>query len=233
MSRWTSEDDMALLIQVNNERPFVQTKGVMRAWGVLAQNLLNAPGFTRGQDEIDGKRVSYRFHLLLDKHEKIQKESVYLSGVDQEYSDRHILLDELVALRTECIERKKGLQQANLAKKNDKAMSEAGARHIRDEAMKTCSKKRKNNKVDDENQEATPSKKKILGNFHDEEVRLERERLALKKEKLALEYEEKQRERDERREIREADRKQREEDGKQISEMMALVRAALEKSQSH
>ncbi|CAK4632742.1 unnamed protein product [Aphanomyces euteiches] len=99
--------------------------------------------------------------------------------------------------------------------------------------MKTCSKKRKNNKVDDENQEATPSKKKILGNFHDEEVRLERERLALKKEKLALEYEEKQRERDERREIREADRKQREEDGKQISEMMALVRAALEKSQSH
>ncbi|KAH9159512.1 hypothetical protein LEN26_002304 [Aphanomyces euteiches] len=228
MSRWTSEDDMALLIQANNERPFLQKDGVMRAWGVLARNLLNAPDFSRGPTEIDGKKVSHRFHLLLDKHEKFQKESIYLSGVDQEHSERHILLDELVALRADNIAMKKGQQDANANIKADKAKSEAAAKHIREEAMKTCSKKRKKAQNDDTPDDTTPSKKKLLGDFHQDEIRLERERLALKKGKLAREFEEKQLERNERREIREFERKQCEEDRKHISDMMAVVRAALD-----
>ncbi|CAK4640679.1 unnamed protein product, partial [Aphanomyces euteiches] len=190
---------MALLIQANNERPFLQKDGVMRAWGVLARNLLNAPDFSRGPAEIDGKKVSHRFHLLLDKHEKFQKESIYLSGVDQEHSERHILLDELVALRADNIAMKKGQQDANANIKADKKAQN-----------------------DDTPDDTTPSKKKLLGDFHQDEIRLERERLALKKEKLAREFQEKQLERNERREIREFERKQREEDRKHISDMMAV-----------
>ncbi|RHY97527.1 hypothetical protein DYB37_005091 [Aphanomyces astaci] len=227
MSRWTSEDDLALLIQANNERPFLQDR-VMKSWGVLACNLLKAPGFSRQECEVDGKKTSHRFHLLLDNHEKFQKESVYLSGVDQEHNEMHILLDELVALRKDNMAKKKGKQQANAADQQEKARSEAAARHIRDEAMRTCPKKRA--KVqDDERDEAstTPSKKKMLVDFHQDEIQLERERLAFKKAKMEQEIEEKRLDREERREARENDRKQREETRNQMSEILALVRAAV------
>ncbi|KAG9405087.1 hypothetical protein AC1031_004193 [Aphanomyces cochlioides] len=104
MSRWTSDDDMALLVQANNERPFLHER-VMKAWDELAINPLQVP--------------------------------------DQEHNDRHILLDELLALRTDSLVRKKSKQQANAAEREEKSRTEDAARHIRDQAMKTCQKKRK------------------------------------------------------------------------------------------
>ncbi|RHY83555.1 hypothetical protein DYB35_013490 [Aphanomyces astaci] len=69
MSRLRSEDDLALLIQANHERPFLQHLPVMKSWRC---NLLKVPGFSRQECEVDGK-------------EKFQKESVYLYGVDRRY----------------------------------------------------------------------------------------------------------------------------------------------------
>ncbi|KAG9399311.1 hypothetical protein AC1031_012266 [Aphanomyces cochlioides] len=205
MSRWTSDDDMALLVQANNERPFLHER-VMKAWDELAINLLQVPGFSRQDCNLDGKKASHRFHLLLDNYEKFQKESIYMSGVDQEHNDRHILLDELLALRTDSLVRKKSKQQANAAEREEKSRTEDAARHIRDQAMKTCQKKRKavnHDKDDKDDKPATPFKKTLLVDFHNEEVQLERERLAFKKEKLKLEIEEKRLDHLERHEIRE------------------------------
>ncbi|KAG9400023.1 hypothetical protein AC1031_010944 [Aphanomyces cochlioides] len=219
MSRWTSDDDMALLVQANNKRPFLHER-VMKAWDELAINLLQVP---------DGKKASHRFHLLLDNHEKFQKESIYMSGVDQEHNDRHILLDELLALRTDSLVRKKSKQQANAAEREEKSRTEDAARHIRDQAMKTCQKKRKAVNHDKDDKPATPSKKTLLVDFHNEEVQLERERLAFKKEKLKLEIEEKRLDRLERHEIREKELKQLEDLHNQMSEVLALARAAMQR----
>ena len=57
--------------------------------------------------------------------------------------------------------------------------------------MKTCSKKRKKAHPDDTSDETTPSKQKLLGDLHQDEIRLESERLVFKIEKLAREFEEK------------------------------------------
>ncbi|ETV88325.1 hypothetical protein H257_01598 [Aphanomyces astaci] len=158
MSRWTSEDDLALLIQANNERPFLQDR----------------------ECEVDGKKTSHRFHLLLDNHEKFQKESVYLSGVDQEHNEMHILLDELVALRKDNMAKKKGSnKQTRLISKKRRGPN------IRDEAMRTYPKKRAKVQNDERDEASTtPSKKKMLVDFHQAEIQLEWERLAFKKAKM-------------------------------------------------
>ncbi|ETV76693.1 hypothetical protein H257_09170 [Aphanomyces astaci] len=83
--RTTSEDDLALLVQANHERTFLQDR-VMKSWGVLACNLLKVPGFSCQELEVDGKKTSHRFHLILDNHEKFQKEYVYLYGLDRPMS---------------------------------------------------------------------------------------------------------------------------------------------------
>jgi hypothetical protein len=57
MSRWTSAEDMALLTQANNERPFMLEDGVMKAWDVVAEYLIQVPGFSHA--EVDGKKASH------------------------------------------------------------------------------------------------------------------------------------------------------------------------------
>ncbi|CAK4671784.1 unnamed protein product [Aphanomyces euteiches] len=198
MSRGTSDDDMALLVQANNERPFLHER-VMKAWDELAINPLQ---------------------IRDDNHEKFQKESIYMSGVDQDHNDRHILLNQLLALRTDSLVRKKSKQQANTAEREEKSRTEDAARHIRDQAMKTCQKREAvNSDNDKDDKPATPSKKTLLVNFRNEEVQLDRERLVFKKENLKLEIEEKRLDRLERHEVREKERKQLEDLHNQMSEV--------------
>ncbi|KAH9141428.1 hypothetical protein AeRB84_014391 [Aphanomyces euteiches] len=125
-TRWTDEDDMALLTQANNDRPFLLEKDIMKGWDSLGTSLLQGPGFSRLN--LDGKKAAHRFHLLLDKHEVFQKESTYMSGVDQGHTKMHILLDDLAALRADNAVAKKNKQDTAAA---EKARSEDGARHIR------------------------------------------------------------------------------------------------------
>ncbi|RLO05632.1 hypothetical protein DYB28_004783, partial [Aphanomyces astaci] len=48
--RWTEDDDILLLTQANNERPFVQRKDATRAWQAVAGALLSIDGFTQGRE---------------------------------------------------------------------------------------------------------------------------------------------------------------------------------------
>ncbi|CAK4094344.1 unnamed protein product [Aphanomyces euteiches] len=198
---------MALLVQANNERPFLHER-VMKAWDELAINPLQIRGFTRRNCNLD------------DNHEKFQKETIYMSGVDQDHNNRHILLNQLLALRTDSLVRKKSKQQANTAEREEKSRTEDAARHIRDQAMKTCQKlEAVNSDNDKDDKPATPSKKTLLVNFRNEEVQLDRERLVFKKEILKLEIEEKRLDRLERHEVREKERKQLEDLHNQMSEV--------------
>ncbi|KAH9093022.1 hypothetical protein Ae201684P_008688 [Aphanomyces euteiches] len=152
-TRWTDEDDLALLTQANNDRPFLLEKDIMKGWDSVAATLLRMSGFS-----------------------SLNKESTHLSGVDQEYTEKHSLLDDLVALRNDSVAIKKTKQDSIAA---EKSRSEEGARHIRDEAMKTCGKRKKS---ENDQEGATPTKKSFLLEYQREELVLERERLALKRE---------------------------------------------------
>ncbi|CAK4945991.1 unnamed protein product, partial [Aphanomyces euteiches] len=84
----------------------------------------------------------------------------------QDHNDRHILLNQLLALRTDSLVRKKSKQQANTAEREEKSRTEDAARHIRDQAMKTCQKlEAVNSDNDKDDKPATPSKKTLLVNF--------------------------------------------------------------------
>ncbi|RHY37470.1 hypothetical protein DYB38_005754 [Aphanomyces astaci] len=81
MSRLRSEDDLALWIKANHERPFLQHL-VMKSWGCSRATCLKFLA-SLAKLEVDGKKTLHRFHLILDNHEKFQKDSVYLDGVDR------------------------------------------------------------------------------------------------------------------------------------------------------
>ncbi|RHY94324.1 hypothetical protein DYB31_016078 [Aphanomyces astaci] len=53
--RWTEDDDIFLLTQANNERPFVQRKDATRAWQAVGGAFLSIDGFTRCR--LDGKKA--------------------------------------------------------------------------------------------------------------------------------------------------------------------------------
>ncbi|RHY45656.1 hypothetical protein DYB30_012375 [Aphanomyces astaci] len=73
-----SEDDLALLV-----RAAIPPTSSHEVLGVLACNLLEVPGFSCQELVVDGKKTLHRFHLILGNHEKFQKDSVYLYGVDR------------------------------------------------------------------------------------------------------------------------------------------------------
>ncbi len=93
---WSPEEDIILLIQVAADRPFAAEKGqVTKAWQALADTLVASDQFDR---VVDGKRVQNRFLTLLEEHRKFDAESAKLSGVDQEESEKHVLLDDILPL---------------------------------------------------------------------------------------------------------------------------------------
>ncbi|ETV82645.1 hypothetical protein, variant [Aphanomyces astaci] len=70
------DEDQALLVQVAADVPIVAEKGqVTPAW-----------------------QVQHRFLALVDEHRIFDAASVKLSGVDEEETDKHVLLDDLVVL---------------------------------------------------------------------------------------------------------------------------------------
>ncbi|RHZ05303.1 hypothetical protein DYB37_013142, partial [Aphanomyces astaci] len=75
--RWTEDDDILLLTQANNERPFVQRKDATRAWQAVAGALLSIDGFTRRG--LDGKKAQNRFLLLVRQHKAHNESSARLS----------------------------------------------------------------------------------------------------------------------------------------------------------
>ncbi|CAK4652109.1 hypothetical protein LEN26_011844 [Aphanomyces euteiches] len=172
---WSEEDDVSLHIQVNSELPFKAIK-TTRAWEELASSLQRVDGFSRSR--LDGKKVQNRFNSLIKCHRKYQAASASLSGVSQDETEKVRLLDELVRLVGDNESKKES--SVNLQQKIEKAEA---TKFIRDEAMKTCSRKRISS--DDQDVEGRTSKKqKLILDVQDKEIELEREKLELKKQKL-------------------------------------------------
>ncbi|KAH9088452.1 hypothetical protein LEN26_019500 [Aphanomyces euteiches] len=93
---WTPEEDLVLLIQAAADRPFAAEKSQLtKSWQMLADKLMDCDHFTR---VVDGRRVQNRFSALIEEHRRFDKASAKLSGVSEEESGRHMLLDDLVTL---------------------------------------------------------------------------------------------------------------------------------------
>ncbi|ETV72599.1 hypothetical protein H257_12357 [Aphanomyces astaci] len=74
-------DDLALWIKANHERPFLQH--LVRSLGGCSRATCLKFLASLAKIDVDSKKTSHRFHLILDNHEKFQKDSVYLDGVDR------------------------------------------------------------------------------------------------------------------------------------------------------
>ncbi|OQR85896.1 hypothetical protein ACHHYP_11204 [Achlya hypogyna] len=246
---WSAEDDLILLIQANNERPFLVDKsrgagGLMAAWEKTAASILQVPGFSR--PELSGKKASTRFGKLLAKHRKFQKTSKYSSGTSEDETDSTKLLDEIVSLVDDhAVKKTKELE----SKKAVKSKQDDAARYIRDQAMQRCSKK-----PTTEGESPSPTgKKKLINDFQTQDMALEQERIEFEKAKLKIEAEqrekdraerekdradrakEREEEREERARIREEERQERaairDNERKRTEALMALIQAVL--AQAH
>ncbi|KAH9163996.1 hypothetical protein LEN26_000240 [Aphanomyces euteiches] len=93
---WTPDEDQILLVQVAADLPFAAEKGqITKAWQLLAETLMSTDNFHRA---VDGRKVQNRFLALIDEHRRFNAESAKLSGVDEEETERHALLDDFVVL---------------------------------------------------------------------------------------------------------------------------------------
>ncbi|KAF0712600.1 hypothetical protein AaE_011983 [Aphanomyces astaci] len=96
--RWTEVDDIFLLTQANNERPFVQRKDATRAW--------QATGWKEGTE---------RFLLLVCQHKAHNESFARLSGVAEDETAKTKLLDDLMPLYMDAIVNKSGVPTSDAA----------------------------------------------------------------------------------------------------------------------
>ncbi len=92
--KWTEEEDVMLLQQVVADLPFAVRLGKSKAWQLLADTLMSCQEFDRN---VDGKRAQQRFTTLVEEHRAYNANSAIQSGVDEEHSEKHILLDDILA----------------------------------------------------------------------------------------------------------------------------------------
>ncbi|KAG9410707.1 hypothetical protein AC1031_018732 [Aphanomyces cochlioides] len=151
---WSDTDDLYLLIQTNNDLPFMAEKNSMKAWDALAAKLQTISDFTR--IGIDGKKASCRFYALMRAHRKFQTSSKYLSGVEQDETGKIKLLDELVALYDDNEVAKLSEKEKDAGKQ---AAKESTAHYILDQAM-ARGRRKATDTSDVSDTEANPSKKK-------------------------------------------------------------------------
>ncbi|RHY03166.1 hypothetical protein DYB25_013047 [Aphanomyces astaci] len=92
---WSTAEDVRMLIQVIADEPFAAEKSQMtKAWQTLAEKLMECPQFTR---HVDARKLQHRFTFLVDEHRRFDVASAKLSGSDQEETEKHMLLDDLLA----------------------------------------------------------------------------------------------------------------------------------------
>ncbi|CAK4098633.1 unnamed protein product [Aphanomyces euteiches] len=91
------------------------------------------------------KEVAKQIQSLIDKHREFDKQALRLSGVEEDESGTSMILDDLVQLVDDAkIENENDKKEKKLEEKK----AEAAGQIIRDEAMKTC-KKRKSDTNDE------------------------------------------------------------------------------------
>ncbi len=93
-TKWTYDEDLLLLRQVNATLPFKAKHGhVMDELEKVAARLDGLDDFTRS--EFDGKKAENRFLFLLQKHQSAEKTSARASGIAEPYKEKRELLDNL------------------------------------------------------------------------------------------------------------------------------------------
>ncbi|ETV70313.1 hypothetical protein H257_14013 [Aphanomyces astaci] len=136
--RFTEEEDVMLLREVNARMPFRARRGaVMDAWAEVAAALLSHEDFDRSV--FDAKRAHNRFTLLLEGHRGDNRESMRASGVDEEYSEKMQLLDELLSTYDDNKAEKRGrLEEAQ----READRIESLGKTVREEALQSLGKRR-------------------------------------------------------------------------------------------
>ncbi|KAF0705433.1 hypothetical protein AaE_014514 [Aphanomyces astaci] len=131
-----------LLIQAAADQPFAADKGqVTKAWQTLAETLMASDKFTR---IVDAKKVQHRFGLLVDEHRKFDMASSRLSGVDEEETEKHMVLDDILS-QLEDVKLLATAKQS--ATSEDKNTVEQDGVYVREMAMQTLKRRAEASKV--------------------------------------------------------------------------------------
>lgn len=202
-TKWSYDDDLLLLRQVNAALPFKAKHGqVMDEWEKVAARLDGLDDFTRS--DFDGKKAQNRFLFLLQKHQSAEKTSARASGINELYKEKRELLDSLSSL----VHDFKQEEQAKTEEAKKKKDSDAAAGLLaRNAAMESLGKRPASNS--DRNSPEKKSKVDALIGFMAEQA-TDDELLKMQElEVRRLEIEERRLEREEARQEREADRNER------------------------
>ncbi|KAF0691136.1 Aste57867_17580 [Aphanomyces stellatus] len=156
-ARYTEDQDVMLLRQVSVNLPFRAAKGlVMDAWAMVSDSLASYSDF--GRPDIDAKKARHRFHTLIKNHRVAKKKSQAASGVSEEYTEKTILLDDLIAAYDDAVEEEQ--RRLEECQREAEKIDSMGAQ-IRDEAMQSLGK-RKVRDTDGENSSSGGSATKIV-----------------------------------------------------------------------
>ncbi|RHY91962.1 hypothetical protein DYB31_016599, partial [Aphanomyces astaci] len=145
-SRFTEDEDILLLREINGRLPFMAKRGqVMVRWSAVAEAVQSQDGFDR--PGFDGKRAQNRFTLLLEGHRHKDEEGKRASGTDEGYGEKFQLLDDLLSAFDDWKNEEK-VRLEEVQQEADRV--DAMAATIRDEAMKSLGKRKKAGQDDGE-----------------------------------------------------------------------------------
>ncbi|KAG9405016.1 hypothetical protein AC1031_004115 [Aphanomyces cochlioides] len=215
---WTEAEDLILRRQVSLLRPFQARHGdVMALWERVAETLCDEESFQR---LVDGKKL--QSNHLIDKHRKFDKQALRLSGVEEEESETSMILDDLIQLVDDAkIENENDKKEKKLEEKK----AEAAGQKIRDEAMKTC-KKRKSDANDETRGNPNLALIELMKAEYMSEMEFRQKKMDIKRAQLEQEAEERRLEREERQKDRELQLKLAELETRKLELKLAEIEAA-------
>ncbi|XP_052090746.1 putative uncharacterized protein DDB_G0271982 [Mytilus californianus] len=193
-ARFSVADDIKLLREVTLDNPF-RNKG---KWIEIGEKLSTTTFL------IDGRRARERTNLLITQFKKDNRENLKKSGINEEYSERESLLEEVIGLMEE-EERKKD------ADKEKTASLEKASLDIRKRALETLTP----TKDCDAEEAIRPKKSKSSNNIlsylqekKEVEMEIRKEEMEMKKQQLQFEREKFELEKNERRQRMDIERQE-------------------------
>ncbi|ETI51906.1 hypothetical protein F443_04842 [Phytophthora nicotianae P1569] len=176
-NNFTDDEDLALLRRIRADRPFLRQRGgIMAAWDALATKLVVDENFPR--NKLSGKTASGRFDKLVEAHRAAAEESAKASGVDEDESEKVILLDDH-ATKTAAA------KETELRKREREEETSLVARRLAMESLK------------ESGDDSTPVKKRKETELKDHLITLKEKELAERQEVRELEAERRRQEREE------------------------------------
>ncbi|CAC5415892.1 unnamed protein product [Mytilus coruscus] len=175
-ARFSVADDIKLLREVTIDNPF-RNKG---KWIEIGEKLSTTTFL------IDGRRARERTNLLITQFKKDNRENLKKSGINEEYSERESLLEEVIGLMEE-EERKKDADK-------EKQLPRKGFLDIRKRALETLTPTKRDDC--DAEEDIRPKKSKSSNNIlsylqekKEVEIEIRKEEMEMKKQQLQFERE--------------------------------------------